>query len=121
MIVSDLFAGSTDFQDFIIFYPYELISLQTLNDAITLEYDDRIALVYEPHFRDINDFFEEYNEFVRYITTVHILDNDSKYLLCMNPNNISYDQAMIILTHRYVLCLCSDVYRQAAFIIASHS
>ena len=86
MIVSDLFAGSTDFQDFIISFPYELISLQTLNDAITLEYDDRIALVYEPHFRDIIDIFEEHNEFVRHISTVHILDNDSKYILIVHES-----------------------------------
>ena len=48
------------------------------DDDIALEYDDQLILVYSPHPSTMIDRFEESNQFVRYNTSVHIVDNESK-------------------------------------------
>lgn len=50
------------------------IGLRTRNDAITLQYDDPILLVFS---LDDTDIFEDEEE-IRNMTTVHIIDNDRK-------------------------------------------
>ena len=54
------------------------IIVQTIDDDITLEYDDRINLVFTPSPL-VGDFFEMLeNEYLRDIATVIIEDNDGR-------------------------------------------
>ena len=49
------------------------ITLVTINDDITLEYDDTIVLRFNPYLP-----FEESGEFIRDTIAVNIIDNDRK-------------------------------------------
>ena len=56
------------------------IILQTRDDEITLEYDDRISLVFAPapSLATLPQLLEAQGEYLRDTTTVTILDDDSK-------------------------------------------
>ena len=57
------------------------IRLYTINDAVTLEYDDAVLLRFNPSHRDLIEFVEQSRhagDFVRDTATVKIIDNDSK-------------------------------------------
>ena len=54
------------------------IRLFTSNDQITLEYDDRVLLVFTPDNPDLIPVLESYGEYIRDTAIVNIIDNDSK-------------------------------------------
>ena len=56
------------------------IIVQTIDDDITLEYDDRINLVFtlSPLLSNFLVLFEAQNEYLRDIATVIIRDNDGR-------------------------------------------
>ena len=55
------------------------IRLFTINDEITLEYDDTVILRFTPDSPLLIPGVESEGEFIRDTATVHIIDNDSKY------------------------------------------
>ena len=54
------------------------IRLFTSNDQITLEYDDRVRLVFTPDNPDLISGVEDVGEYIRDTAIVNIIDNDSK-------------------------------------------
>ena len=54
------------------------IRLFTTNDEITLEYDDRILLMFTPGNPVLIPGLEGYGEYIRDTATVHIIDVDCK-------------------------------------------
>ena len=57
------------------------IQLYTINDAVSLEYDDAVLLRFNPSHRGLTEFVEHSihaGDFVRDTATVKIIDNDSK-------------------------------------------
>ena len=52
--------------------------LDIVDDAIALEYDDQLNLVYSPRPSNVIDQFEADGQFVRSVVPVFIEDNDSK-------------------------------------------
>ena len=54
------------------------IRLFTSNDQITLEYDDRIKLVFTPSYPDLIPVVEDVGEYIRDTAIVNIIDNDSR-------------------------------------------
>ena len=54
------------------------IILRTRNDAVTLEYDDSVLLIFSPYENDLIEFYEEEGEYIRNSVVVHIIDNDRK-------------------------------------------
>ena len=55
-----------------------MIELHTRNDAVTLEYDDTVLLLFSPDEDDLIEFYEEYGEYIRNSVVVRIIDNDRK-------------------------------------------
>lgn len=53
------------------------IQLSATDDKITLEYNDRIMLIYTPQTANFIELVELAGEFIRDTTTVNIIDNDS--------------------------------------------
>ena len=56
----------------------EEIRLFTRNDQITLEYDDRIKLVFTPNNPALIPALEYEGEYIRDTAIVNIIDNDSR-------------------------------------------
>ena len=54
------------------------IRLFTSNDHITLEYDDRIQLVFTPNDPALIPGVESVGEYIRDTAIVNIIDNDSR-------------------------------------------
>ena len=54
------------------------IRLFTANDEITLEYDDRVLLMFTPDNPVLISGLEWVGEYIRDTATVHIIDNDCK-------------------------------------------
>ena len=56
-----------------------MIELFTKNDAVTLEYDDNVILVFTPDVLNsvLIWLYESQGEYIRERVTVHIIDNDS--------------------------------------------
>ena len=54
------------------------IRLFTSNDQITLEYDDRVLLVFTPDNPGLIPAVEAEGEYIRDTAIVNIIDNDSK-------------------------------------------
>ena len=59
--------------------PSAEIRLFTANDEVTLEYDDRVRLDFNPTFADLTTGLESLGEYVRNTAIVNIIDNDSKH------------------------------------------
>ena len=57
---------------------YEEIRLFTSNDQITLEYEDRIKLVFTPNNPALIPALEYEGEYIRDTAIVIIIDNDSR-------------------------------------------
>ena len=57
----------------------ETIQLRTKNDAVTLEYDDTVLLIFSPDESDLTEFYEIEGEYIRDSATVHIIDNDREF------------------------------------------
>ena len=57
---------------------YEEIRLFTSNDQITLEYDDRIKLIFTPNNPALIPGVEDVGEYIRDTAIVNIIDNDSR-------------------------------------------
>ena len=56
------------------------ISLLTINDDITLEYDDKVKLVFKGYYRrKFMKELEKAGEFIRCVASVNIIDNDGKF------------------------------------------
>ena len=55
--------------------------LFTLSDEVTLEYDDTVILRFTPDSDSLIFGVNGRGEFIRDTATLHIIDNDSKYLL----------------------------------------
>ena len=55
-----------------------IIVLHTRNDAVTLEYNDSVILVFTPDEDDLINFYERKGEYIRDNVVMHILDNDRK-------------------------------------------
>ena len=56
-----------------------LIELRTRNDAVTLEYDDTVILLFSPDESDLIEFYESVGEYIRNSVTVHIIDTDREF------------------------------------------
>ena len=56
----------------------EDIRLFTSNDQITLEYDDRVLLVFTPNDPALIPVVEGAGEYIRNTAIVNIIDNESK-------------------------------------------
>ena len=79
--------ANSDFEDMtpisVIIYndnPSTEIRLFTVNDEITLEYEDRALLRFNPGSASLIPGLESRNECVRDTATVNIIDNDRKYI-----------------------------------------
>ena len=59
------------------------IELSTINDAISLEYNDTLLLLFSPEESDLIEFYEGEGEYIRENVTVHIIDSDSKQLFLL--------------------------------------
>ena len=72
--------GSSDFEEFspILTHGNSEISLLTVDDGITLEYDDSVILTYTPQTTNLTDLIASAGEFVRDNATLIITDNDSE-------------------------------------------
>ena len=57
---------------------YEEIRLFTSIDQITLEYDDRIKLIFTPNNPALIPGVEDVGEYIRDTAIVNIIDNDSR-------------------------------------------
>ena len=55
------------------------IRLFTANDEVTLEYDDRVQLNFDPIPADLITGLEALGEYVRNTAIVNIIDNDCKF------------------------------------------
>ena len=51
--------------------------LNTIDDVISMEYDEQVILSYAPLLPELLDLIEEAGEFIRNIAPVTIKDNDS--------------------------------------------
>ena len=54
------------------------IRLLAVDDDLTLEYDDRVILTFNPAVSGLLERVELAREFIRHTATVTIIDNDSK-------------------------------------------
>ena len=54
------------------------IQVQTIDDDITLEYEDTIRLTFTPVVSNLREQLEAGGEFIRDTTSVVIIDNDGK-------------------------------------------
>ena len=59
--------------------PSAEIRLFTANDEVTLEYDDRVQLNFDPNPADLITGLEALGEYVRNTAIVNIIDNDCKF------------------------------------------
>ena len=64
------------------------IRLFTANDEVTLEYEDRVQLNFNPTAADLIPALEDLGEYVRNTAIVNIIDNDSKFSL--RPHHLEY-------------------------------
>ena len=55
------------------------IRLFTANDEVTLEYEDRVLLDFNPTAADLITALESMGEYVRNTAIVNIIDNDCKF------------------------------------------
>ena len=81
------YVSCTDLNDYDPFTPIHISSilyvpfmLQTIDDDVALEYDDRIVLTYVPENVNLFEGIEEAGEYIRNTTLVIIKDNDSRLL-----------------------------------------
>ena len=58
------------------------IQLFTVNDELTLEYDDRVMLRFTPTHVNLIPFLASNYEYIRHTTAVSIIDRDSKSWHC---------------------------------------
>ena len=56
------------------------IELHTISDAITLEHNDTVLLLFSPEEPDVIDFYEVEGEYIRENVTVYIMDLDCKQI-----------------------------------------
>lgn len=54
------------------------IPFKSINDDITLEYDDKVKMVFAPLYENYRQELMENGEFIRAYSYVHIIDNDGK-------------------------------------------
>ena len=59
--------------------PSAEIRLFTANDEVTLEYDDRVRMVFNPTAANLITALEAVGEYVRNTAIVNIIDNDCKH------------------------------------------
>ena len=59
--------------------PSAEIRLFTANDEVTLEYDDKIRLKFDPASADLITALEGFGEYVRNTAFVNIIDSDCKH------------------------------------------
>ena len=80
LIISNFISGQSDFESLmpISFVNETEIRLFTINDEITLEYDDSVILSFTPDNLALITGLEAEEEYVRDTATVFIIDNDSK-------------------------------------------
>ena len=55
-----------------------IIELHARNDAVTLEYDDDVLLLFTPEDSNLIKLYESEGEYIRDGMTVHIIDKDRK-------------------------------------------
>ena len=55
------------------------IHLFTANDDISLEYDDRVLLIFTPDNPVLVNGVESFGQYIRTTATVNIIDNDGKW------------------------------------------
>ena len=60
--------------------PSAEIHLFTANDEVTLEYEDRVQLDFNPTSADLITDLEAVGEYVRNTAIVNIIDSDCKYI-----------------------------------------
>ena len=56
------------------------VELTTIHDAISLEYNDTVLLLFSPEESNLIEFYESEGEYIRDIVTVYIIEIDSKPL-----------------------------------------
>ena len=59
------------------------IRLLAVDDDLTLEYDDRVILTFNPADSGLPEHVELAGEFIRHTATVTIIDNDSKVYIVL--------------------------------------
>ena len=69
--------------------PSAEIRLFTANDEVTLEYDDRVRLDFNPIPANLITLLEAEGEYVRNSAIVNIIDNDCKFRKCEIQNILS--------------------------------
>ena len=74
-VISFLSAGFSDFEDFgqLFISNAAEVFLRTIDDDITLEYEDRIQINY---YTRLPSFFEATGEYMRNAAIINIIDND---------------------------------------------
>ena len=58
-----------------------IIRLSVLDDDTTLEYDERIILIFSPDVPGFIGMVEEFDEYIRDTAIVNVIDNDGKCIL----------------------------------------
>ena len=76
------------------------IRLFTANDEVTLEYDDKIRLEFDPTSANLITALEGFGEYIRNTAIVNIIDNDSKRIIIATTS-----------LSRTLSLLCSAVHR----------
>lgn len=66
-----------------------IIQVHARNDAVTLEYDDVILLLFTPEDSSLIELYESKGEYIRDRMTVSIIDKDRKWSIidCLAFNN----------------------------------
>ena len=59
--------------------PSAEIRLFIANDEVTLEYDDRVLLNFDPTAANLIPGLESFGEYIRNTAIVNIIDNDCKF------------------------------------------
>ena len=86
-----------------------MIRLGTNSDTITLEYDDRVRLMFTP---DSSALLDGVGEYIRDSTTVNIIDNDCT----------CFSFIIIVCNHRFSLCTVLEInFRESKFVLEEGS
>ena len=76
-LISSLDVGVSDFHRFSVRVINSAdVRIFTLDDDVTLEYDDRVQLMFIPDIPDLVSFLQSFGEYTRVTAVVNIIDND---------------------------------------------
>ena len=78
-------------------------------DKVTLEYNDKIKLIFNPTSKDTIPDLEKHGEYIRNCSTVNIIDSNRK-----NTNNL----LLQVVSSNYPFCSVRDIFRIPAIFIS---